>query len=284
MSLIRHIRQTTGIALTATLLLASGVALAKDAPVIALTRLDCGNSPAPTSVATFSDTYTHENLKLQLTYSCYLVRHGDDYLLWDAGQPANGAPQAPKKPLVELLAELKLTPSQVRYVGISHHHGDHTGQAAAFPAATLLIGKGDWDMLSASTPPAGMTAEDFNKRRAPLTPWYAQGAKVEALTADKKDVFGDGSVVMLNLPGHTPGHHGLLVRLKSRNVLLSGDATHFHENYAIDGVPTWNSNRADTLASLDRFKKIAKALKATVIIQHDPRDIGKLPAFPQAAQ
>ena len=74
---------------------------------------------------------------------------------------------------------------------------------------------------------------------------------------------------------------GLLVKLeKTGYVLLSGDVTHFHENYDSDGIPTWNANRADSLASLDRFRKIAKNLKATVIIQHDPRDVAKLPVFP----
>ena len=50
------------------------------------------------------------------------------------------------------------------------------------------------------------------------------------------------------------------------------------------GVPTFNTSRAETLASLDRFKKIAANLKATVILQHDGRDIGKLPAFPAGAR
>jgi N-acyl homoserine lactone hydrolase len=68
------------------------------------------------------------------------------------------------------------------------------------------------------------------------------------------------------------------------NVLLSGDLAHFRENYDGNGVPSFNSNRADTLAALDRFKKMAANLGATVIIQHDPRDIEKLPAFPAAAQ
>lgn len=44
------------------------------------------------------------------------------------------------------------------------------------------------------------------------------------------------------------------------------------------------ANRAETLASLDRFKKLAAQFKATVIIQHDARDISKLPAFPAAAK
>jgi N-acyl homoserine lactone hydrolase len=49
-------------------------------------------------------------------------------------------------------------------------------------------------------------------------------------------------------------------------------------------VPSFNVSRADTVASIDRFKKIAANLKATVVIQHDARDISKLPAFPAAAK
>jgi len=91
--------------------------------------------------------------------------------------------------------------------------------------------------------------------------------------------------VILNTPGHTPGHHSLLVKLKEKgNVLLTGDAAHFHENYETNGVPVFNTSRAETLASLDRLKKIQANLKAIVIIQHDARDVGKLPAFPAAAK
>ncbi len=98
-------------------------------------------------------------------------------------------------------------------------------------------------------------------------------------------MFGDGTVVMLNTPGHTPGHHSLLVKLKDMgNVLISGDVVHFRENYDNDGVPSFNTDRAELVASIDRFKKIAANLKATVIIQHDARDVGKLPTFPAAAK
>ena len=90
---------------------------------------------------------------------------------------------------------------------------------------------------------------------------------------------------VLDTPGHTPGHHSLLVNLKEKGpVILSGDMAHFHENYDANGVPGFNFDRAQTLASLERIRKIAANLKATVIIQHDVRDIGKLPAFPAAAR
>lgn len=261
-----------------------GTALSARAADVALARLDCGHEPAPVSVAAFSDTFEHESLKLPLTYSCYLVRHGDRYMIWDTGNAMDGAADAPKVSLVDQLARIGVKPENVEFVGISHYHDDHTGQAAAFPKATLLIGQGDWDAIRAEAPSAA-DAKARAARRARFAPWIDGGAKAVPVTGDRYDVFGDGSVLMLDLPGHTPGHHGLLVKLATMgNVLLTGDVTHFRENYASNGVPIWNTNRADSLASLDRFRKMAANLKATVIIQHDPRDVAKLPAFPAFAK
>jgi glyoxylase-like metal-dependent hydrolase (beta-lactamase superfamily II) len=274
---VRNILPSFALAASVSVLVAH-TASAQTPAEVTLTRLDCGTNAAPTDVSLrFSDTYAFNGLKVQLAISCYLIRHGDDYMVWDTGNPVGAGAAAPKTPLVDLLAQLKLTPEQVKFVGISHYHGDHTGQVSSFPKATLLIGKGDWDILSNPTPAAGVNT-------TPFTNWISGGGKVEALPGDK-DVFGDGTVLVLNTPGHTPGHHSVLVRLKDKgNVLITGDLAHFHENYDSNGVPTFNTSRAETLASLDRFKKIATNLKATVIIQHDARDVGKLPAFPAAAK
>jgi N-acyl homoserine lactone hydrolase len=256
-------------------------ASAQPAPEITLTRLDCGKTTTVPDVSRFSDVAAFPGLKIQLTFSCYLVKHGNSYLVWDTGNPAatpdKTLPTSPKASLVEQLAQLNLSPAQITYVAISHYHGDHVGQVASFPQATLLIGKGDWDVLTDAKPNAAANPANFAN-------WISGGGKVEPLSGDK-DVFGDGSVIMLNTPGHTPGHHSLLVKLKETgNVLITGDLAHFRENYDSNGVPTFNTNRADTLASLDRFKQLAANLKATVIIQHDARDIDKLPAFPASAK
>ena len=267
---------------SAALLTAAAVAQTPPAEVT-LTRLDCGGSAGAVDIARFSDAFAYEGKKQPLTASCYLVRRGDDHMIWDTGFPAASAggatPSGPtvKVSLVEQLAQLKLKPEQIRFVGISHYHPDHTGQAASFPQATLLIGKGDWDALTSTPPMQGANP-------TPVTHWISGGGQLEVVPRDK-DVFGDGSVVMLDTPGHTPGHHSLLVRLKEKGaVLLTGDLAHFRENYESNGVPSFNTNRADTLASLERFKAIAKNTNATVIIQHEPRDIDKLPAFPAAAR
>ena len=87
------------------------------------------------------------------------------------------------------------------------------------------------------------------------------------------------------MAGRVPGRQSLLVKLPQTGaVVITGDAAHFRENYDSDGVPAFNFDRAQTVASLERLKKIAANLKATVIIQHDARDIDKLPAFPASAK
>ncbi len=245
---------------------------AQAAPDVTVTRIECGTNRAPADVnERFSDTWAYDGLKLPFAFSCYLIKHGDEYLLWDTGFAMNAGVTAPKASIVDQLARLKLKPEQIKYVGISHYHADHTGQVASFPDATLLIGAGDWKGITEPKPAPGVNVPPFQH-------WVSGGGKVEPVPLDK-DVFGDGSVVMLYTPGHTPGHHSLLVkRTQGAPVILTGDAAHFHENYATDGVPSFNYDRAQTIASIERLKKIAKKLKATVIVQHDVRDVGKLPA------
>jgi glyoxylase-like metal-dependent hydrolase (beta-lactamase superfamily II) len=176
--------------------------------------------------------------------------------------------------LPDLLSSIGVEPKQIGIIGISHYHQDHTGQAKSFPDARLLMGKDDIEVLKAPG----------SSRAKPLAHWIGGAGKLEEVTGDK-DVFEDQSVIMLDLPGHTPGHHGLLIKLpKAGYVLLSGDVAHFRENYQTNGVPQFNVDRARSLASLDRFKGLAKSLHATVIIQHEERDLPKLPAFPAFAQ
>src|SRR6516164_522631 len=208
----------------------AGAFTALAAPVqaadMSLTRLDCGTPQAPVAVnQRFSDTYAYGDLKLQFVYSCYLIKHGDDYLLWDTGHAMTAPNVAPKVSIVDQLAKLGLKAEQVKYVGISHYHADHTGQVASFPKALLLIGQGDWDRIASAKPPEGVNYKPFES-------WIKGDSKVEPLPlGPDKDVFGDGTVIVLRTPGHTPGHSSLLVKLSQMGpVILSGDAVHFREN------------------------------------------------------
>lgn len=251
---------------------------AADPAPLSLWRLDCGSLDIA-DLGVFSDTGLYAGQRKTLVASCYLIRNGDRYLLWDtgldgalAGKPKNKEGSLLKEKIVDQLARIGVKPEDVAYVGISHYHYDHTGQIADFPDATLLTGKGDWEVIKVWPP-----AEPRFRR------WLSGGGKVEPVEGDK-DVFGDGRVTILAMPGHTEGHQALLVRLAGGPVLISGDQYHFTENRQVGGVPSFNVDRANTLASHDRFEKLAANLDAKVIIQHEPSDVAKLPAFPQAAQ
>jgi N-acyl homoserine lactone hydrolase len=251
-------------------------------PAMSLWRLDCGDFQINDINAFMSDTSEYPAQPKHLVGSCYLIKHGDDYLLWDTGMPAALVGHPDVNPvmtvtlrtrIVDQLARIGIRPERVGMVGISHYHGDHIGQARDFPNVRLLMGAGDLAVLR------GRPAE----AQADLAHWLTGGGAVTEVQGDL-DIFHDGSVTMLNLPGHTPGHHGLLVRLASGPVLLSGDTYHFAEQVAHRGVPPFNTNRADSLASMDRFDRLGRNLHARIIIQHEPADVAKLPAFPEAAR
>ena len=87
-----------------------------------------------------------------LSDTCYLIKHGADWLLWDTGLPDSlvGRPEGMKsnagvwtsrKTLASQLAEIGLKPSDVRYLALSHSHPDHVGNLNLFPQATLVVQK-----------------------------------------------------------------------------------------------------------------------------------------------
>jgi len=246
---------------------------------VKLWRLDCGKILIKEFNSFFSDTLEYKPGPREVVGSCYLIRHGDDYLVWDTGYPASfkgksvdrgDAVASLDATIAEQLAKLGLKATDIDVVGISHMHGDHTGQAAEFPQAKLIVGKADFELTKGD--------------RDPFVPWRTSGAKVQLMHGSDIDVFGDGKVVALNLPGHTPDHMALLVQLASGNVLLTGDLYHATEAREMRGVPPFNTSRAETLASMDRFERLAKHWNAKVVIQHEPADVAKLPAFPAAAE
>ena len=252
----------------------------KQSAALSLTRLDCGHADFKDMNGFFSDRPgVYPPGPGKVTDSCYLIRHGDQNMVWDTGLPAetknkpmneNGMVASIDRTLADQLGQLGLKPADVSVLGISHMHGDHIGQAAQFTNARLVVGKGDFDRL------AGRPEDS-------LKGWRGAGKQVTLATADV-DVFGDGSVVALHLPGHTPDHLALLVKLASGPVLLTGDLYHTTIARQKRAVPGFNTSREQTLQSMDKFEKLAKDTGAKVIIQHEPNDIALLPAFPEAAK
>ena len=86
---------------------ASLPSLAQSTPEVTLTRLDCGTQVMNDISVRFTDTFAYPGQKLPFTFSCYLIKHGEDYMLWDTGHSMSAGPPAPKTSIVDQLAERK---------------------------------------------------------------------------------------------------------------------------------------------------------------------------------
>jgi N-acyl homoserine lactone hydrolase len=229
--------------------------------------MDCGHNAA-TDQSRWSPG-VNVGKPLDLSDNCYLIRHGVDWLLWDTGYPDAIAEKPVTSPvgietraktLASQLAEAGVKPSDIRYVAVSHTHGDHVGNVDMFPDATLLIQKAelDWAFAPGKPPP------------------FKAARSVRPLEGDL-DVFGDGSVTVIATPGHTPGHQSLLVHLpKTGWVVLSGDLAHFKDNWDNRRVASMNTSAEQTQASYKRVADLLAEKHAQLWINHDkPQSLGQ---------
>ncbi|MFL5257500.1 MAG: N-acyl homoserine lactonase family protein [Rhodopila sp.] len=241
-------------------LLAAPPAMAQSSGVDRLYVLDCGNAHAPDQ-ARWSPG-VNVGKPIDISDNCYLIHHSQGYLMWDTGVPdavatMDGPMPGPipwhrNKTLVSQLAAIGLTPDDIRYVAISHTHGDHVGNVDLFAKAIVLIQQAEYDWA-------------FAQPRRPFSPEHP-ARKLDGDT----DVFGDGSVLIVSTPGHTPGHQSLLVHLPGTGwLLLSGDAAHFRDNWDNRRVPSMNVDAGKTIASMQHMADLLAQYHAQLWINHD---------------
>jgi glyoxylase-like metal-dependent hydrolase (beta-lactamase superfamily II) len=251
-------------------------------PAIRLYVLDCGRLDLR-DLRMFDDSGALDGKPGTMSVPCFLIRHSKGTLLWDTGlgdavadhpggvELAAGIRGTVRVKLVDQLKALGLKPADIDYLAFSHWHEDHTGNAKLFGKATWILQRKELDAATGHAPPPFESL-------APVAAWRT--ARKRIINGDA-DVFGDGSVRILAMPGHTPGHQVLELRLPhAGTVLLAGDLYHSRGNRRLRRVPRVNTDRAQTLASMRRFEAIAAREHARVVIPHDPRDIAALPRFP----
>src|ERR1700751_3558230 len=228
-----------------------------------LYRLDCGHS-----LANDESVWTPgENVGRSIEFSstCWLIKRGSEWVLWDTGVPQatlndpNGWSTLPKlivyhldKTITGQLAEIGLKTSDITYVGLSHTHRDHIGHVILFPNSTILMQRAEYTWINS---PDG-TNDNVNQLKALARKLLGTPKKLRLLDGDT-DVFGDGSVTLISQPGNTPGRQSLLVHLKNLGfIILSGDVVHLEENFKKDTVPSLNTDKAASIASMERVSRM----------------------------
>lgn len=261
-----------------------GPARAADSGVERMYVLNCGESRT-TDLSIWSPGF-NVGKAWEFTDNCYLIKHKSGWMLWDTGMSDAIAnmPDGLKaagglltlrvtKTLASQLSELGVAPTDITRLAISHFHGDHCGNANMFTAATLYIQEPEYEAAFGPDPAKfNFSPNLYDKLRA---------NPVVKLNGDF-DVFGDGSVVILSTPGHTPGHQSLLVRLpKTGAVILSGDMVHFEENWVNRRVPARNYNREQSAQSMDKVAAVLSQEDAKLWINHDKTQSDRIQRAPE---
>lgn len=211
---------------------------------------------------------------IELPVMSALLRHPQGNVLFDTGCHPDAATDAtacwgglarfmtPIMPADENvltgLAALGLAPDDIDVVINSHLHTDHCGCNAFFPNATFVVHTLELEAARAATGDmTGYITRDWNN-----------AGKTDAL-ASQRDLFGDGRLVLIHLPGHTPGSIAGLVQLeRSGRMLLAGDTVSLLDTLTSGTLPrnTWNKEALGK--SLAEVQHIA-AQGVTVLASHD---------------
>ncbi len=218
--------------------------------------------------------------RIDMVNRCFLVEHPKGRMLWDTGFPHSFGTSLKMflfatinlwragieagNPLPEQLEALGLDEDSIDWLALSHIHWDHAGGANDFGGSKWIVQQRDLDWA--------FTAGDVERPHVDPS-LYAELEEAEKLVLQGEDfdLFGDGSVVILSTPGHTPGHQSLFLDLpRSGPVIISGDLFHNVLNRQHRAPPSFNTDAAETRESMQRIERLLSERGAELWIQHDP--------------
>ena len=231
---------------------------------------------------------------IKVPITCFVIEHRDGLVLFDTGlDPAiKSDPNyidsvigrfllgrifrlhiSPDDALGKQLEKLGLTPGDVKKAVISHLHFDHIGGIAEIPEAELIVGKDEWDRLSGPHPEREwMLREHIELPGAKWNPieFAPTDDPLLAPFGGCYDVMGDGAMILLPTPGHTPGSLSMLVRSDGLPpLLLVADLAYDIKLLMKDQVP--GTGDANTLRSTyAKVRALKEQLPDLVILgSHD---------------
>jgi N-acyl homoserine lactone hydrolase len=224
-----------------------------------------------------------ELAEVDFTTRSYLIVHPEGTLQFDSGSIADTAfaghdgpvvdgVMSADRPLLPQLAAAGYTPDDIDYFAMSHYHSDHTANANLFAGSTWIVQRAERDFMFGDAPDGIIDTTSYSDLR---------DSETIVLDGEDYDVFGDGSVMILSTPGHTPGHQVLAVQLENAGwIVLGGDLYHYPEERSTGRVPTFEFDPEQSRASRARIESFLRDHDATLWIEHDIATHAGLPAPP----
>jgi glyoxylase-like metal-dependent hydrolase (beta-lactamase superfamily II) len=172
------------------------------------------------------------------------------------------------------LAELSVRPADLRYVMISHLHGDHAGGLRALlphAEAPVLLSAREWHSADSALRVTRGYIGDLLGGTFAVETFDAAGAPSMPILGPVVDLLGDGSIWLVPTPGHTRGETAVLLNTEGAPILLTFDAAHLEANLERQIPPGFVVDRDEAVASLERLGRFHAAYpQVRVVYGHEP--------------
>ena len=166
-----------------------------------------------------------------------------------------------------------VAPEDIGVVVMTHLHTDHASGVSEFPEATFMLDGREWE--AATRPRSALRG--YRKQQFDYGfDWRAidyDSADVDSFASfgHSVDLFGDGAVRLVSTPGHTLGHQSVLVRLRGREALLTGDAAYQRRTIDETIIPLVLQDEHRFLRSLKEIQRyVGRTPGALIVTGHDP--------------
>jgi N-acyl homoserine lactone hydrolase len=188
-----------------------------------------------------------------------------------AGRPFKELEMEPEQAVSAQLREKGIHPRDVKVVVMTHLHLDHASAISEFPEAKFILSRAEWEAATGHGQLHGYVRRQFDHAfDYRLLDFDGPDAESFSGFARSFDLFGDGSVRCVYTPGHTLGHLSVVLRLKAREVLITGDAIYLRRTLDDMRLPYRSADEHLFRRSLREIRQYVKETPDALIVpSHD---------------
>jgi glyoxylase-like metal-dependent hydrolase (beta-lactamase superfamily II) len=214
---------------------------------------------------------------VELDYFIWAIRSPRGDVVVDAGctaERSHGRPRTFVETPGDSLRRVGVDPAVVEFVVLTHFHNDHVGDLEAFPAATFVAQRAEFDFWRSEAAWAEHAAHSERDDVARLVALHDAG-RLRLVDGDTELTEG---VRLVRVGGHTPGSQVVVIDTVRGPVVIAGDAVHYFSEVEDDVEFAVATDPVALRAGVDRVRELA--VGGAVVPGHDPAVLTRFDAVP----